>query len=68
MDSGFIPSDDAIQEVNHLHSCTASKDWSRCAGDCTYALLLDVWAPTFRKLCGTQESHALKKRLYLTDA
>ena len=68
MDSDFIPSDDAIQEVNHLHRFTALKDWSRFAGRCAYTLLSDVWAPTLRKICGTQESHALKKRPYLTDA
>ena len=68
MNPGFIPSDDAIQEVIAFTIVLFQKDWSRCAGGCAYALLSDVWAPTLQQLCGAQECHALKNRRTLTDA
>jgi len=47
MNPGFIPSDDAIQEVIAFTIVPLLKT-SRCAGSCTYALLSDVWAPTLQ--------------------
>jgi hypothetical protein len=53
---GFIPRDDAIQEVTTITVVLLK------TGGCTYALLSDVWAPTLQKLCGTQDCHVLKNR------
>jgi hypothetical protein len=62
MNPGFIPSDDAIQEVVTFTTVPLQKDGSRCPDSCSCAPLSDVWAPALQKLCGTQDCHALNNR------
>ena len=66
MNPGFIPSNDAIQEVIAFTIVPLQKTGADVmAVALMLALLSDVWASTLQQLCGTHECHALKNRPYL---